>query len=63
MFENYSFGDLLSNIYKKRILNLIAFLLLSIALVCPLVLQTINKKTITYILKSLIYFFINLLKL
>ena len=47
MFENYSFGDLLSNIYKKRILNLIAFLLLSIALVCPLVLQTINKKTIT----------------
>lgn len=47
MFENYSFGDLLSNIYKKRILNLIAFLLLSIALVCPLILQTINKKTIT----------------
>lgn len=46
MFENYSFGDLLSNIYKKRVLNLVAFLILSVALVCPLVLQTINKKTV-----------------
>ena len=46
MFENYSFGDLLSNIYKKRVLNLVAFLVLSVVLVCPLVLQTINKKTV-----------------
>ena len=44
MFENYSFGDLLSNIYKKRILNLVAFLLLSIALIFPLVTKTINRK-------------------
>ena len=47
MFENYSFGDLLSNIYKKRILNLVAFLLLSIALIFPLVTKTINRKTVT----------------
>ena len=45
MFENYSFGDLLSNIYKK--INLVAFLLLSIALIFPLVTKTINRKTVT----------------
>ena len=47
MFENYSIGDLFSNIYKKRLLNIITFIVLSIALVCPLVLKTINKKTVT----------------
>ena len=46
MFENYSFGDLLSNIYKKRILNLILFLLMSVAIVTPLIISTINKKTV-----------------
>lgn len=46
MFENYSIGDLFSNIYKKRLLNIITFIVLSIALVCPLVLKTINKKTV-----------------
>ncbi|WP_314558019.1 hypothetical protein [uncultured Parvimonas sp.] len=47
MFENYSIGDLFSNIYKKRLLNIITFIVLSIALVCPLVLKTVNKKTVT----------------
>lgn len=46
MFENYSFGDLLSNIYKKRILNFCIFLILSILLSGTLIFKTINKKTV-----------------
>lgn len=46
MFENYSFGDLLSNIYKKRLLNLCIFVILSCLLSGFLIFKTINKKTI-----------------
>lgn len=46
MFENYSFGDLLSNIYKKRILNFFVFIILSCLISGLLVIKTINKKTV-----------------
>lgn len=46
MFENYSFGDLLANIYKKRLINIILFLVLSLSVVSPLVIKTINRRTI-----------------
>lgn len=46
MFENYSFGDLLANIYKKRLINIILFLVLSLSVISPLVIKTINKRTI-----------------
>ncbi len=46
MFENYSFGDLLSNIYKKRILNFFVFVILSCLISGLLVIKTINKKTV-----------------
>lgn len=46
MFENYSFGDLLSNLYKKKWLNLIVFIALSIVISGSLILKTINQKKV-----------------
>ncbi|ERK56241.1 hypothetical protein HMPREF1983_01428 [Gemella bergeri ATCC 700627] len=45
MFENYSTADLFANIYKKKIINIIAVIVLFCAIAIPYTLKAINSKT------------------
>lgn len=46
MFDNYSIADLFANIYKKRVVNAIAVILIFCVIAIPYTYKTINNKTI-----------------
>ncbi len=46
MFENYSIADLFANIYKKKIINFIALVLIFCLMAIPYTYKVINNKTI-----------------
>lgn len=46
MFENYSVADLVANIYKKRIVNIVALVLIFCIIAVPYTYKTLNSKTV-----------------
>lgn len=46
MFENYSVADLVANIYKKRIVNIVALVLIFCIIAVPYIYKTLNSKTV-----------------
>lgn len=46
MFDNYSIADLFANIYKKRVVNAIAVILIFCVIAIPYTYKAINNKTI-----------------
>lgn len=46
MFENYSVADLVANIYKKRIVNIVALVLIFCVIAVPYTYKALNSKTI-----------------
>mgnify|MGYP000906494931 CR=1 FL=1 len=46
MFDNYSIADLFANIYKKRVVNTIAVILIFCVIAIPYTYKAINNKTI-----------------
>ena len=46
MFENYSVADLVANIYKKRIVNIVALVLIFCIIAAPYTYKTLNSKTV-----------------
>lgn len=46
MFENYSVADLVANIYKKRLVNVIALVLIFCMIAVPYTYKVLNNKTI-----------------
>ena len=46
MFENYSVADLVANIYKKRLVNIVALVLIFCIIAVPYTYKALNSKTI-----------------
>ena len=46
MFENYSVADLVANIYKKRLINIVALVLIFCIIAVPYTYKALNSKTI-----------------
>lgn len=46
MFDNYSIADLLANIYKRRVLNLLALIVVFLSLAIPYSYRTLTKKSV-----------------
>lgn len=46
MFENYSVADLVANIYKKRIVNIVALVLIFCIIAVPYTYKALNSKTV-----------------